>query len=42
MSSKCIYLIRNVGILTISNFASKILMFLVVFYTRVLTAEEIV
>lgn len=35
------YLIKNVGILTISNFSSKILVFLLVpFYTSMLTTEE--
>lgn len=41
MNSKYRYLIKNTGILTISNFSSKLLMFfLVPIYTRVLTTEE--
>ena len=35
------YLIKNVGILTISNFTSKIMVFLLVpLYTRILTTAE--
>lgn len=42
MKSRSKYLLRNVGILTISNFASKILVFLLVpLYTSVLSAEEV-
>ena len=41
MKDKYKYLIKNVGILTISNFASKILVFLLVpLYTSVLSTEE--
>ena len=41
MHEKIIYLIKNMGWMTISNFGSKILIFLLVpFYTRVLTTEE--
>lgn len=41
MDEKSKYLIKNIGILTISNFASKILVFLLVpLYTSVLTTEE--
>lgn len=41
MNGKYKYLIKNVGILTISNFASKVLVFLLVpLYTNVLTTEE--
>lgn len=39
--NKANYLLKNMGILTISNFASKILIFLLVpLYTAVLTTEE--
>ena len=41
MDDKSKYLIKNIGILTISNFASKILVFLLVpLYTSVLSTEE--
>ena len=41
MESRSRYLIKNVGILTISNFASKVLVFLLVpLYTNVLTTSE--
>lgn len=41
MNSKYKYLFQNVGVLTLSNFASKILVFLLVpLYTSVLTTEE--
>lgn len=41
MKDKFIYLIKNTGLLFISNFASKILVFLLVpFYTSVLTTTE--
>lgn len=41
MNSKVKYLMKNTGILTISNFSSKILVFLLVpLYTSVLTTEE--
>lgn len=41
MNAKFKYLIKNVGILTISNFASKIMIFLLVpLYTSVLTTQE--
>jgi len=41
MNEKYKYLIKNTGILTISNFASKILVFfLVPFYTSILTTSE--
>ena len=41
MSERYNYLIRNIGVLTLGNFASKILVFLMVpLYTRVLTTEE--
>lgn len=41
MSQRYRYLLKNIGILTISNFASKILVFLMVpLYTIVLTTEE--
>lgn len=39
--SKSSYLIKNMGILTISNFSSKILVFLLVpLYTSVLSTKE--
>ena len=42
MNSRSKYLIKNVGILTISNFASKILVFLLVpLYTSVLSTDEV-
>lgn len=42
MNVRSKYLIKNIGILTISNFASKILVFLLVpLYTSVLSAEEV-
>ncbi|MBQ9610337.1 MAG: polysaccharide biosynthesis protein [Lachnospiraceae bacterium] len=42
MNSRSKYLIKNVEILTISNFASKILVFLLVpLYTSVLSTEEV-
>lgn len=42
MNSRGKYLIKNVGILTISNFASKILVFLLVpLYTSVLSTEDV-
>ena len=42
MESRSKYLIKNVGILTISNFASKILVFLLVpLYTSVLTKPQV-
>ena len=42
MESRSKYLIKNVGILTVSNFASKILVFLLVpLYTSVLSTEEV-
>ena len=42
MESRSKYLVKNVGILTISNFASKILVFLLVpLYTNVLSKEEV-
>lgn len=42
MESRSKYLIKNVGILTISNFASKILVFLLVpLYTSVLSTAEV-
>ena len=42
MSNRSEYLAKNVGILTISNFASKILVFLLVpLYTRVLSTVEV-
>ena len=42
MNSRSKYLVKNVGILTISNFASKILVFLLVpLYTSVLSTEEV-
>lgn len=42
MESRSKYLIKNVGILTISNFASKILIFLLVpLYTSVLSITEV-
>ena len=41
MENKSKYLIKNIGLLTISNFASKILVFLLVpLYTSVLTTAE--
>ncbi|MEI3228022.1 MAG: oligosaccharide flippase family protein [Lachnospiraceae bacterium] len=41
MSNRMNYLMKNTGILTISNFSSKILVFLLVpLYTSVLTTEE--
>jgi O-antigen/teichoic acid export membrane protein len=41
MNNKIKYLIRNMGWMTVSNFAAKILVFLLVpFYTRVLTTGE--
>ena len=41
MNSRGIYLIKNMGILTVSNFASKILVFLLVpLYTSVLSTTE--
>ncbi|NWO22194.1 oligosaccharide flippase family protein [Oribacterium sp. oral taxon 102] len=41
MENKLKYLIKNLGLLTISNFASKILVFLLVpLYTNILTTEE--
>ena len=41
MNEKLNYLIKNIGILTISNFSSKILVFLLVpLYTSVLSVEE--
>ncbi len=41
MNNKTRYLFKNIGILTISNFASKILVFLLVpLYTSILTTEE--
>lgn len=41
MDNKYKYLIKNMGILTVSNFASKIMVFLLVpLYTSVLTTEE--
>ena len=42
MESRSKYLIKNIGILTISNFASKILIFLLVpLYTSVLSTAEV-
>lgn len=42
MNSRSKYLIKNVGILTISNFASRILVFLLVpLYTSVLSTDEV-
>jgi len=42
MESRSKYLIKNVGILTISNFASKILVFLLVpLYTSILSTEDV-
>ena len=42
MNNRSKYLIKNVGILTISNFASKILVFLLVpLYTSVLSTDEV-
>lgn len=42
MNSRSRYLFKNVGILTISNFASKILVFLLVpLYTSVLSTEDV-
>ena len=42
MESRSKYLIKNVGILTISNFASKILVFLLVpLYTSVLSTKDV-
>ena len=42
MENRSKYLLKNVGILTISNFASKILIFLLVpLYTSVLTTSEV-
>lgn len=42
MNVRSKYLIKNIGILTISNFASKILVFLLVpLYTSVLSTEEV-
>ena len=42
MNSRSKYLFKNVGILTISNFASKILVFLLVpLYTDILSTEEV-
>lgn len=42
MNGRSKYLIKNIGILTISNFASKILIFLLVpLYTSVLTTAEV-
>ena len=42
MNNRSKYLIKNVGILTISNFASKILVFLLVpLYTSVLSTEDV-
>ena len=41
MQNRYSYLVKNTGILAISNFSSKILAFLLVpLYTRVLTTEE--
>lgn len=41
MQNRYLYLVKNTGILAISNFSSKILAFLLVpLYTRVLTTEE--
>lgn len=41
MKDKFIYLIKNTGVLFISNFASKVLVFLLVpFYTSILTTAE--
>lgn len=41
MNSKYKYLLKNIGILTIGNFASKILVFLLVpFYTSILSTAE--
>ena len=41
MNNKYKYLVKNTGILTISNFSSKVLVFLLVpLYTSVLTTEE--
>lgn len=41
MNSKASYLIKNIGILTVSNFASKILVFLLVpLYTSILSTTE--
>lgn len=41
MNSRFKYLVKNVGILTLSNFASKIMVFLLVpLYTRVLSTAE--
>lgn len=41
MNTKAKYLIKNTGILTISNFSSKILVFLLVpLYTSVLSTAE--
>ena len=42
MNGRSKYLIKNVGILTVSNFASKLLIFLLVpLYTSVLSADEV-
>lgn len=42
MNNRSKYLIKNVGILTISNFASKILVFLLVpLYTSILSTDEV-
>ena len=42
MNNRSKYLVQNVGILTISNFASKILVFLLVpLYTNVLSTDEV-
>ena len=42
MNNRSKYLVKNVGILTVSNFASKILVFLLVpLYTSVLSTEEV-
>lgn len=41
MRSKIIYLIKNIGLFTISNFATKLLSFLIVpFYTYYLSTEQ--
>lgn len=42
MNSKAKYLLKNIGILTISNFASKILVFLLVpLYTSILSKDDV-
>ena len=41
MDTKSKFLIKNIGILTVSNFASKILVFLLVpLYTSILSTED--